>query len=204
MEGVEPVAAEHPIVAFGGDAAGEVGVGGDDWLGTDAGELVCLLLGQRCAERCNPDVASLAGEGDGDGIHRAFHDHRDGPVRGLVVEGAEQLRSLVEQRGVAGVEVFRSGPVGIAEVGMSSTDESEDLAVMDDREDDPVAEPVDQPAGACHGGDTGDRHFFVGDPVPPQVINEVGPAGGCVTGLEPDVVGDVCAEPVGQIMLRPR
>ena len=46
-------------------------------------------------------------------------------------------------------------------------------------------------------------HFFVGDPVPPQVINEVGPAGGCLPGLEPDVVADVCAEPVGQIMLRP-
>ena len=49
VEGVEPVAAEHPIVAFGGDAAGEVGVGGDDGLGTDAGKLVCLLIGQRCA-----------------------------------------------------------------------------------------------------------------------------------------------------------
>ena len=75
-------------------------------------------------------------------------------------EGAEELRSLVEQRGVAGVEVFGSGPVGIGEVGMSSTDEAEDLAVMDDREDDPVAEPVDQPAGACHGGDTGDQSFL--------------------------------------------
>ena len=125
------------------------------------------------------------------------------PLAGLVVAGAEQLCSLVEQRGVAGVEVFRSGPVGIGQVGVSSTDEAEDLAVTDDREDDPVAEAVDQPAGACHSGDTGDRHFLIGDPVPPKVINEVGPAGGCVTGLEPDVVADVCAEPVGQIMLRP-
>jgi hypothetical protein len=86
---------------------------------------------------------------------------------------------------------------------MSSTDESENLAVVADREDDPVAEPVDQPAGACGDGHTGDQHFLIGDPAPPQMINEVGPAGGCVTGLEPDVVADVCAEPVGQIMLPP-
>jgi len=119
------------------------------------------------------------------------------------LEGSEQLCSLVEQRGVAGVEVFGSGPVGIAEVGMLSTDESEDLAVVDDREDDPVAETVDQSAGACKSGDTGDGHFLIGDPVPPQMVNEVGPAGGCVTGLEPGVVGDVSAEPVGQVLLRP-
>ena len=146
----------------------------------------------------------MAGEGDGDGIHRAFHDHRDGADGELVVEGAEELCSLVEQRGVAGVEVFRSGPVDIGEVGMPSTNESENLAVMDDREDDPVAEPVDQPAGACGDGDTGDHHFFVGDPVPPEVVDEVGPACGCLTGLESEVVGDVLAEPVGQILLRPR
>jgi len=32
----------------------------------------------------------------------------------------------------------------------------------------------------------------------------VGPACGCLTGLESVVVGDVLAEPVGQIVLRPR
>ena len=31
LEGVEPVAAEHPKVTFGSDAAGEVGVGCDNW-----------------------------------------------------------------------------------------------------------------------------------------------------------------------------
>ena len=30
LEGVEPVAAEHPKVTFGSDAAGEVGVGCDN------------------------------------------------------------------------------------------------------------------------------------------------------------------------------
>ena len=149
MEGIEPVAAEYPEVTFGGDAAREIGVGGHDWLSTDPGQLMGLFVGERCAERCNPDVTPVAGEGDGDGIHRALHDHRDGADRELVVEGAEQLCSLVEQRGVAGVEVFGSGPVDIGEVGTPSTNESENLAVMDDREDDPVPEPVDQPTGAC-------------------------------------------------------
>ena len=150
-----------------------------------------------------PDVTPLAGEGDGDRIHRAFHDHWDGADRELVVEGAEQLCSLVKQRGVAGVEVFGSSPVDIGEVGTPSTHESENLAVMDDREDDLVPEPVDQPTGAC-GGDTGDQHFFVGDPVPPEVVDEAGPACGCLTGLESVVVGELLAEPVGQILLRPR
>jgi hypothetical protein len=41
MEGIEPVAAEHPKVTFSGDAAGEIGVGGDHWPGTDSGQLEC-------------------------------------------------------------------------------------------------------------------------------------------------------------------
>jgi hypothetical protein len=40
VEGVEPVAAEHPIVAR--DAAGKVGVGCDDWVHSQVCELGCL------------------------------------------------------------------------------------------------------------------------------------------------------------------
>jgi hypothetical protein len=43
----------------------------------------------------------------------------------------------VEQRCVAGIEVFRSCPIDIAEVGMPSTNKSKHLTVVDDREDDP-------------------------------------------------------------------
>ena len=84
---------------------------------------------------------------------------------------------------------------------MPSTNESKHLAVVDDREDDPVPEAVDEPAGACHGGDTGDDHFVVGNPPTTEMVDEVGPAGGCLTGLESRVVGDVLAESVGQIVL---
>src|SRR4029453_6893783 len=121
-----------------------------------------------------PDVTPAAGEGDGDRIHWAFHDHRDSVAGELVVEGAEQLCTLVEQRGVAGVEVFGSSPVDIGKVGTPSPNESENLAVMDDREDDPGREPGAQPAGACSDSDTGDHHFFVGGPVPPEVVDEAG------------------------------
>jgi hypothetical protein len=62
---------------------------------------------------------------------------------------------------------------------------------MDDGEDDPVPEAVDELAGACGHGDAGDHHFFIGDSVPPEVVHEVGPARGCLTGLESGVVGDV-------------
>jgi hypothetical protein len=120
------------------------------------------------------------------------------------LKNSVQLGSFVEERCFAGVEVFRSGSVDIAEVGMPSTNESENLSVVDDREDDPVAEAVDEPAGACHSGDTGDDHFVVGDAMLPEVGDEVGPAGGCLAGLESPVVGDVLAEPVGEIVLSPR
>jgi hypothetical protein len=204
VEGIEPIAAEYPEVTFSGDAAREIGVGGDDWLSADAGQLMGLFVGEGCAERCNPDVTSAASEGDGDRVHRAFHDHWDGADRELVVEGAEQLRSPVEQRGVAGVEVFGSSQADIGEAGTPSPNESENLAIMDDREDEPVPEPVDQPAGACDDTDTGDQHFFVGDPVPPEVVDEAGPTCGSLTSLESVVVSDVLTEPVGQILLRPR
>src|SRR5215212_10612682 len=87
---------------------------------------------------------------------------------------------------------------------MPSTNESKHLTVVDDREDDPIPEAVDQPAGAGHGGDTGNDHFLVADPVTPKVVDEVGPADGCLTGLEPGVISDVLTEPVSQILLPPR
>ena len=63
MEGIEPIAAEYPEVTFSGDAAREIGVGGDDWLSTDPGQLMGLFVGERCAERCNPDVTPAGWRG---------------------------------------------------------------------------------------------------------------------------------------------
>src|SRR5215203_555881 len=85
-----------------------------------------------------------------------------------------------------------------------SADEPQDLAVVNDREDDPVAEPVDQSAGACDNGYAGDRYLLVGDPVPPKIINQAGPAGGCLARLESGIIGDVSAEAVCQVLLPPR
>jgi hypothetical protein len=46
VEGVEPLAAEHPIDAFGCDPAGEIGIGGDNWVHSQVCDLGRLLVGQ--------------------------------------------------------------------------------------------------------------------------------------------------------------
>jgi hypothetical protein len=56
---------------------------------------------------------------------------------------------------------------------MLSTNEAKHVAVVDDWEDDPVAKAVDEPTGAGHGGDTGDDHFVVADPMLPEVVDQV-------------------------------
>jgi hypothetical protein len=44
--GVEAVLGQDPEVAFGGDPAGEISVGGHDRVHAEAGELSALLIGQ--------------------------------------------------------------------------------------------------------------------------------------------------------------
>jgi hypothetical protein len=63
---------------------------------TEACELGCLFVGQGGAERSDPDVAPAAGQGDRNGIHGAFHEHRDLPIGELVLKYPEQLRALVD------------------------------------------------------------------------------------------------------------
>jgi hypothetical protein len=66
---------------------------------------------------------------------------------------AEELgAALVEQGSVGGVEVLRSAAVGVGEIRVSAANKGEDLAVVDDREHDPVAEPVNKTVGAGDGG----------------------------------------------------
>jgi hypothetical protein len=76
VEGIEPVAAEHPIDTFGCDAAGEVGLGCDNGVHSEVCELGCLFVGQGGAEWSDPDVTPSTGQGDRDGIHRALYEHR--------------------------------------------------------------------------------------------------------------------------------
>jgi hypothetical protein len=95
-QGIEPLAAEQPKGTFGCHAAGEVGVGCDNWVNSQGCKLRGLLVGQGGAERSDADVTPLAGQRDRDGIHRALHDYRDRPSGELVLKNSEQLRSLVE------------------------------------------------------------------------------------------------------------
>jgi len=130
----------------------------------------------------------------------SFDDDRDG----VGSHGAVELVALVEQRGLAGVEVLRSA--GVAGVGMAPTDEAEDVPVgVGDGEGDPVAEVVDQPTGVSGSyGDAGVGHFLVGDAVGAQVADQGGPAGGCVSGVNERVAGEFGPEPFGEVCLGPR
>jgi hypothetical protein len=92
---------------------------------------------------------------------------------------------------------------GIAQVGVPAANEADDLAVVDDREHDAVAEPVDETAGAGNGGHSGGGHFIAGDSAAAEMINQSGPAGRGLAGPEAYVIGQVLAEPVGQILVSP-
>ena len=118
--------------------------------------------------------------------------------------GDEELVALVEQQGVGGVEVLRSGLVVVGRVGVAASDEPEDLLVVDDGEHGAVAEPVDESSGGGGGGDAGGEHLVVGDAVAVEVGDEAGPAVGGVAGADVGVVGEVGAEPFGEVGLGPR
>ena len=79
----QEVRGEDPVVAFGGDLAGDVGVRGDDRVDAELAELGGLLVGEVGAERRDADVAALAGEGDGDGVDGSFDE--DGGDAGVEV-----------------------------------------------------------------------------------------------------------------------
>ena len=79
--------------------------------------------------------------------------------------GSVELGAFAVEEGVGGVEVLRPGVIVVGEVGVAAGDEPEDLAVVDDRQDEPVAEPVDDRAGPGPGDEAGEFHFLVGDAV---------------------------------------
>src|SRR5829696_498080 len=87
--------------------------------------------------------------------------------------------------------------------GVSAADKAENLPVVDDREHDAVAEPVDEPAGAGDGGHAGGGHFLTGDSAAAEMVDQSGPAGRCLAGPEAYVIGQVLAEPVGQVLVSP-
>ena len=110
----------------------------------------------------------------------------------------------MEQRSVGGVEVLRAAAVGVGEIGVPAADEPENLAVVDDREHDAVAEPVDETAGAGDGGHPGGGHLLAGDSAAAEMADQSGPAGRGLAGPEAHVIGQVLAEPVGEVLACPQ
>ena len=176
------VLGQEPVRALRGDTAGGVGVGGDDGAWVHGGELAGLLPGHRRPQRSDPDEPAQSGEGDGVGVQGAFDEHRHRAGLEEFGCGAVELGALVEQGGVRGVEVLRAGRAVVGGVGVAAADEPEDVPVVGDGHDGPVAEAVDEPPGARGGREPGLEELGVGDPAPAEVVDEVGPPGRCVPG----------------------
>jgi hypothetical protein len=87
--------------------------------------------------------------------------------------------------------------------GVPASDEAENLAVVNDGQDQPVPEPIDDPPIPGPGDDSGELHLLFGDAVLAKVPGEGGPAVGGVAGQEAGVVGDVDAESFGQVCPAP-
>ena len=153
-----------------------------------------MFVGQGGAQGCDADVLRVAGEGDGQGVEGSFDQDRCRALLEQVGDGAVELGALVEQDGVGGVEVLRPGVlVVVGQVGVAATDEAEDLVLVGDGQDGSVAEAVDEGPGAGPGGQADLEELVVGDAAPAEVVDQGGPAGGCVPG------GDVrVGAPAGQ------
>jgi hypothetical protein len=85
-----------------------------------------------------------------------------------------------------------------------AADKAQNLATVDDREDDPVAESVDETAGAGDGGDSGSHHLLAGDTALPEMIDQSGRAGGGLSGLVTLIVDEIMAKTLREIGLTPR
>nr|WP_259306612.1 hypothetical protein [Cellulomonas sp. P24] len=91
---------------------------------------------------------------------------------------------------------------------MTAADEAEgfELAVggdAGDREDQAIAEAVDEATGPRDAGQAGLGELQVGDALAAQVIDEPGPTGRGVPGEHVRVAGQVGTEPFGQVGLGP-
>jgi hypothetical protein len=177
VPGVCVAGGELPEGPVGRLLTGGVGVGGHDrvrFARADVrAELVGLGVGERGAERGDADEVTVTGEGDGDGVHRAFDEYHGGSLgqRGRRLGEAVQLVALAEQIGLGGVEVLRSGLGRVAVVTVmgwvAATDPAADLGVAIsvggfDGEDEAVAELVDDAAGGGDPAKAGADDLLVG------------------------------------------
>ena len=178
------------VVAVEGDgevSAGSAGV--EDGLGLGGGE-----GGAAGGEAA---VLAVGGEVDGDGVEGSFDE--DGGGAGLPEQPGlgepEDGVALAVERGLGGVEVLGCAAVG---VGGGAADEGDDVSVdVADGEHEPVAEAVDEPAGAGAGGQPGGLDGVVAVPGGAQVVGQAGPLGGGVA----DAPGGGGVEDGGQAAL---
>ena len=104
--------------------------------------------------------------------------------------------------GVGGVEVLR--PRGVVVVGPAASDEGEHGGVgAEDREQDPVAEPVDEAAGAGGDGQAGGEQLGVAHAAAAEVVGQAGPPGGGLPRPVERVAVQVDTEPLEEVVPSP-
>ncbi len=160
----------------------------------------CLSLCKAGSQRGRSEVRPSGRDRDRDGVHRPFDENC---LAVCCVADDVELVALVEERGLAGVQVL--GPVlaVVGVFGVAASDEAEDLAVVGDGEHDAVSEAVDQLAGGRGGRDAGCEHLVVGDALAVEVADQGRPAVWRVAGADARVAGDVLPEPLGEVGLGP-
>ena len=110
--------AQDAVGAGGGFASGQVVVEGDEDSGTGQvggrGERGGLPAGEGGAAGRQPCVPARVGDGDGDGVERAFGDDGNGAAGKLAAcpVQAEQQVAFPVGRGLRAVEVFRDAGAG--------------------------------------------------------------------------------------------
>ena len=129
------------------------------------GQLGSLLFGEGGAERGDAEVAAVAGQGDGEGVHRALDEHRDRAARRAARGSATNSWSPLWNSGVSAVLRY-FGPALSSSVrsGRRRPTKPSTSPWWIDGEHHAVAEPVDQATGAGAGGDAGGQHLVVADP----------------------------------------
>ena len=95
-------------------------------------------------------------------------------IRSACRGGAEQVLALAVQGGGRRVHPLRPGGLGVGQPACREPHHSPTTgpAVLDERDDDPVPQRVDQAAATARDGDAGVDQLPIGEPSPAQMLHE--------------------------------
>ena len=194
--------------ALGGRLPGRVPVQGDHRAVSPGGtHRVQMGFGDRgAAGRQRHDVLLWVRPGQGQNVHRSLHQHRHstGRDRGALLVQPEHALGFLEQRRFGGGQVFRGPALVEIFVRRSAGEPGHAPVGVAEADDDPVAHPVDEAAGAGLLGHSGVEQVLLAEALGAQVVGEVAPAVGRIADGEPlaqrvDLVAEAAAEVVERL-----